>query len=74
MRPIGVGRYGRLCNSKPIALNRDEDSSRRSAQIKAHCPSIGMMNPQSAGYKGNSPSLGIARDYPKAGTKALRWP
>ena len=42
-------------NTKPIALNRDEESS-------------------DSGYTGNSPVLGIARDFPKAGTKALRWP
>ena len=37
-------------------------------------PFTGMMNPQIQVVTGNSPALGIARDYPKAGKKALRWP
>ena len=50
----------------PNALNRDDDPQEEARNAKP-LPFIGMKNPQSSGYKGNSPSLGIARDYPKAG-------
>ena len=42
--------------------------------MQSPMPLIGMMNPQNTGHTGNSPALGIARDFPKAGIKALRWP
>ena len=34
MRPIGVERHRRLCNSKPTALNRDEDSQAEARKAK----------------------------------------
>ena len=73
MRPIGVERHRRLCNSKPTALNRDEDSQEEARKAK---PIALNRDDESSnpGYTGNSPAQGIARDFPKAGIKALRWP
>ena len=73
MRPIGVERHGRLCNSKPTALTRDDESQEEARNAK---PTALHRDEESSnsGYTGSSPALGIARDFPKAGIKALRWP
>ena len=61
MRPIEVERHRRLCNSKPTALNRDEDSQEEARKAK---PTALNRDDESSnsGYTGNSPALGLARE------------
>ena len=61
----------RLCNSKPTALHRDEDSQEEARKAK---PTALHRDDESSnsGYSGNSPALGIARGLPQSRGKGFK--
>ena len=68
---MGVERRRRLCNSKPTALNRDEDSQEEARKAKPIALNRDDESSNS-GYTGNSPALGIARELSQSRDKGFK--